>query len=157
MTIFIGATSKEFDRFVRSGRSVDDANEHAVAIAWVFDGDREQLLLVNHRTHGWSCPGGHLEPGEAPHEAAARELTEETGITAAPPSLDPVVVVREAGCPRRPDDPNIVHWVFGYRFDASSEVPLSTEPGQPGQWFPIDALPHDRPADIDEVLRHLKG
>jgi 8-oxo-dGTP diphosphatase len=30
----------------------------------------------------WSLPGGSIEPGERPSEAALRELKEETGITA---------------------------------------------------------------------------
>ena len=30
----------------------------------------------------WSLPGGHIEPGEKAHEAANRELHEETGIKA---------------------------------------------------------------------------
>lgn len=36
---------------------------------------------------GWFIPGGHLEAGERPAEACARELFEETGITIDPDSL----------------------------------------------------------------------
>jgi 8-oxo-dGTP diphosphatase len=44
------------------------------------------LLLARRRgAHGaatWSPAGGHVEPGEAPERAAARELHEETGLVA---------------------------------------------------------------------------
>ena len=35
----------------------------------------------------WAGPSGHAEPGEAPDETAARELSEETGVHAAPERL----------------------------------------------------------------------
>lgn len=157
MTVVIGATREDFAEFLRADRSVDDASAHAVAIAWLIDSDRERLLLVRHRTHGWSCPGGHLERGEAPLDAAIRELEEEVGITATPPSPEPAVVVRDVGCPRHGEGSSVVHWAFGYRFDVSSDEPIVTEAGQPGRWFPLDALPHHRPPDIDEVLRAGRG
>lgn len=41
----------------------------------------QRVLLVKHRKLGvWLCPGGHIEPGELPHQAAEREFWEETGI-----------------------------------------------------------------------------
>lgn len=42
---------------------------------------------------GWFIPGGHLEAGERPAEAAVRELFEEAGITVAEASLTLVDVM----------------------------------------------------------------
>lgn len=49
-----------------------------VAVFVVSDG---RVLLHFHRKLGmWLPPGGHIEPGELPDEAAVREVREETGI-----------------------------------------------------------------------------
>ncbi len=45
-----------------------------------FD-DEGRLLLVHNRDSGqWVLPGGAIEPGETPADAAAREMWEETGL-----------------------------------------------------------------------------
>ena len=44
------------------------------------------LVLHRHRVLGiWVQPGGHIDPGETPWEAAVREAVEETGLTVAHP------------------------------------------------------------------------
>ena len=65
---------------------------YAVVIPLVYD--REEVgLLLEVRASGISqagdpCfPGGHIEPGEAPAQAAARELWEELGIRSDPASF----------------------------------------------------------------------
>jgi len=43
-----------------------------------------RVLLHHHRRlDRWLPPGGHIEPGELPDEAAVREVWEETGVRAA--------------------------------------------------------------------------
>jgi 8-oxo-dGTP diphosphatase len=51
-----------------------------VIVAFSQDG---RLVLCRHSDRTtWETPGGHIEPGESPQEAAERELYEETGIVA---------------------------------------------------------------------------
>ena len=64
-------------------------------IALVLLVDRSGAVLMQHRDghapvspNQWSLPGGHIEPGETPEEAARRELLEETGLAAG--DLDPL-------------------------------------------------------------------
>ncbi|MCB9813323.1 MAG: NUDIX domain-containing protein [Pseudomonadales bacterium] len=43
--------------------------------------DDDKVLLVKHKKLGiWLNPGGHINEGELPHQAAQREFYEETGV-----------------------------------------------------------------------------
>ncbi|MEU4831454.1 NUDIX domain-containing protein [Streptosporangium sp. NPDC023615] len=58
--------------------------------AIVLDDSGRLLLVLRGRPPGeglWSIPGGRVEPGESDHEAVAREVLEETGLTVAPGPL----------------------------------------------------------------------
>ncbi len=39
-----------------------------------------QILYVRKPKSKWALPGGKVEPGETPAQAAVRELNEETGL-----------------------------------------------------------------------------
>jgi ADP-ribose pyrophosphatase YjhB (NUDIX family) len=40
---------------------------------------KDKILLVKERGDGWTLPGGWVDPGESPSEAAVRETREESG------------------------------------------------------------------------------
>ncbi|MFF5259631.1 NUDIX hydrolase [Actinomadura viridis] len=52
------------------------------ALVAVWREDRLLMVLDRHRGR-WELPGGMIDPGESPREAAVRELREETGLVAA--------------------------------------------------------------------------
>jgi len=54
----------------------------ADALVTAADGDGGRYVLMVERSdgHGWALPGGFVDPGESPADAAVRELAEETGL-----------------------------------------------------------------------------
>ena len=55
--------------------------------------DNGQVLLGRRADTGiWALPGGIIEPGEEPADAAVREIFEETGVVAVPEALCAVTV-----------------------------------------------------------------
>ena len=73
-------------------RHEDDALRHAAVALALLPGDdglpsfvltRRAAKLSAHQGQ-WALPGGRLDPGETPREAALRELHEEVGLELAP-------------------------------------------------------------------------
>lgn len=138
----------------RSVSAVPFEHAHHVALAWVLDHTGSNILLTDHPVVGWSCPGGHVEPGETLVAAAARELLEETGLELAAVTGQPLTLRRSVGCPRNPGSQTI-HWAAGFEFIGDRAATLRPEGGRSVRWFPLDAVPHDCASDIAAVLAHL--
>lgn len=56
------------------------SKEHPLKYVVIATRYQSNWYMVKHKDRiTWEMPGGHIEPGESPDEAARRELYEETG------------------------------------------------------------------------------
>lgn len=119
------------------------APAHVTASAFVLSADARRVVLVLHGKLGaWVQPGGHLEEGDTSLAgAAAREVREETGLTARVRD-EPVHLSRHAA----PCNPGVVDWHLDVEFVAVAEddeqIATSHECDDVA-WFAVDALPGD--------------
>ena len=106
---------------------------HVTGSAIVLDGTGRVLLHRHKRLGIWLQPGGHLEGGERPWDAAVRETREETGIAAVHPGTDPCLVHVDVHQGPR----GHVHLDLRYLLRADGGAPFAPAPGESTavDWF----------------------
>ena len=116
---------------------------------WVLSRDLRSVLLVRHRWRSWVPPGGKVEPGEHPREAARREVLEETGLLTDPAARPVAAAVRSF---REDWSPTLA---LSYAA-VVNETPPVGEPGQPVRWHPVaSAWSTWFPEDAARVARYV--
>lgn len=113
------------------------------AEVWVTDPALQHVLLVKHRVRGWVPPGGTVEPGETPRQAAVRELREETGLWVELLPAPAAAAVRSF----RADWSATL--ALSYSAIVDRRLPLVAEAGQPAEWKSLhqawdSVFPEDR-------------
>jgi 8-oxo-dGTP pyrophosphatase MutT (NUDIX family) len=74
---------KTLDRLTWSGDLYDEhANDHHITASTFVVSSRGVILHLHRKLGIWVQPGGHVDEGETPVEAALRETLEETGLSA---------------------------------------------------------------------------
>jgi ADP-ribose pyrophosphatase YjhB (NUDIX family) len=98
----------------------------------------ERVLLVRERADGrWTLPGGWVDVNDAPSEAVAREIYEESGYRARPVKLAALVDKN-----RHPHPPG-VHHIYKLFFvcELTGGAPAASAETDAVDFFPVHTLP----------------
>jgi 8-oxo-(d)GTP phosphatase len=114
----------------------------------------EEVLLVHRPKYDdWSFPKGKLDPGESPHEAAVREVEEETGVRAT--LLDELPTVRWRDRFDRPKASRYWRMAIGPAAEARPQHEVDEV-----AWLPLDAaierLSYPRDAEVLVALARTR-
>jgi ADP-ribose pyrophosphatase YjhB (NUDIX family) len=138
-------------------------------------GDDELLLIRRHDDSGaaagrMSLPGGFVRRGEAPRDAAVRELLEETGVRVSADALVPVCVVAGGGRdPRDTEERWVRSHVYAARIagaapqDTTGSLVLGGSDAAAALFVSVERRPHlafdhdDLVAQALEVLLKARG
>lgn len=109
-----------------------------------------QVLLIQRAKYPfegcWAVPGGFVDEGETPLEAARRELAEETGLANLP--MSQFYTFGKPGRDPRGWVVTVAHWTV-VRTDQVQ--PRAGDDAAHARWFPLDNLP-PLAFDHDEML-----
>jgi 8-oxo-dGTP diphosphatase len=118
-----------------SSETAEDGQHHGVGIIVL---KRESVLMVKRGKQPflgrWSYPGGSVEAGESPEDAAVRELFEETGLTVRTPQMVGRHVVERAA----PYSGTLTLHVYTARWQ--SGVPVAADDAAEAQFFGFEQV-----------------
>lgn len=119
----------------------DWSRPRAAAGVLFFDDDGRVLVVKPTYKESWDIPGGYINTGETPREAAAREVQEELGLNLEP---GPTLVVDWAP---HPDEGDKILFLFdGGTMDAATVNRIELAPDELSEYRFLDR------ADIADAL-----
>jgi 8-oxo-dGTP pyrophosphatase MutT (NUDIX family) len=111
----------------------------STATGVVLDDDDRVLLGRRSDTGRWALPGGIIDPAEAPADAVAREVLEETGVVAVPERLVAVTVLPPMTYPNG-DQVRYLDLAFRCR-PVGGKARVNDSESLEVDWHPLGALP----------------
>lgn len=130
---------------------------HITASAWIVDPSFEKTLLINHGTLNlWMQPGGHIDAGEYPAEAAAREAKEETGLESLmihPPGLFDVDIHAIPNNPGK-EEPEHLHYDLRYLMVAESQqININRAEVKEARWVSLRDIVNNPENYLESIVR----
>lgn len=124
---------------------------HVTGSAIVLDGRGRTLLHRHKRLGRWLQPGGHVDPGESPAQAAVREAIEETGLAVWHPDGTPRLVnvdVHEGGRGH-------LHLDLRYVLAADGDAPFAPAAGESPdlRWVDVTDIGAWGDTSVSEAVR----
>ena len=127
----------------------------STAAGVVLDADGRVLLGRRSDTGHWGLPGGIVDPGEEPADAAVREIYEETGVIAVPEAL---VAVTVSGLTtyRNGDMVQYLEILFRCRA-AGGTARVNDSESVEVSWHALDTLPDLDARTVSRITHALRG
>jgi 8-oxo-dGTP pyrophosphatase MutT (NUDIX family) len=124
---------------------------HVTGSAFVV-GPRGIVLLKHRRLGIWVQPGGHVDPGETPWDAARREAVEETGLALRFPAGGPVLAHVDV----HPGGRGHTHLDLRYVLEGGDADPSPPpEESQDVHWFGWDEAAERAEPAMGAIIRRL--
>lgn len=120
----------------------------------LFDGEGRVLLQKRGDSGSWGFPGGAIELGETPEEAAVREIKEETGLDAQAGELIGIYTDSDMRYPNG-DLAHSICIAYGLK-RTGGELRCDGEETVSLRWFAIDELPEMFCRQHEELKAELK-
>lgn len=142
------------EQFARLEHPFDEeADAVHVTGSAIIIGRRGVVLHLHKRLGIWLQPGGHIDRGETPWQAALREVREETGLVVRHPAQGPLLVHVDV----HPGPRGHTHLDLRYLLEADDEEP-SPPPGesQEVRWFSWDEAIAVADSGLVGALRALR-
>ncbi len=100
---------------------------------------RQQLIFIGHHKKSglWIPPGGHIDQGETPREAAVRECKEELGARITEADIEPLAATA-ADITGRPQCTKHLDFWFVWALDHTEEFAYDSGEFHEAGWHPID-------------------
>jgi 8-oxo-dGTP pyrophosphatase MutT (NUDIX family) len=127
----------------------------STAAGVVLDAGGRVLLGRRADTGNWGLPGGIVDPGEEPADAAVREIYEETGVIAVPEAL---VAVSVSGIVTYPNGDVVQYLEVLFRCRATGgNAQVNDSESVEVSWHALDNLPDLDARTLKRITQAMAG